>query len=171
MDSLIKRAHKSANYLHGIKVMILSQREEVAVLGTNSCTTSGVHKSRRWGCPGDKMMYGDDSYIGSSVSNLSYITILAPRILRWLIDFWKPFKPCAISCYVILLYRAYTKEWCGFNKTAPFFCVCPVLCIKYNITVYYMFSLRTGRSGNRIPVWGEIFRNRQDRSWGLPILL
>ena len=27
-------------------------------------------------------------------------------------------------------YRAYTKEWCGFNvyymNTAPFFCVCPV---------------------------------------------
>ena len=29
------------------------------------------------------------------------------------------------------IYRAYTKDWCGFNvyymNTAPFFCVCPVL--------------------------------------------
>jgi hypothetical protein len=32
------------------------------------------------------------------------------------------------------IYRAYTKEWCGFKRqlvvTAPFFCVCPVLFLK-----------------------------------------
>ena len=32
-------------------------------------------------------------------------------------------------------------------------------------------NLRAGRSGDRIPVDGEIFRTRPDRPWGLPSLL
>ena len=34
-----------------------------------------------------------------------------------------------------------------------------------------MNSLRAGRSGNRIPVWGEIFRTLPGRPWGPPSLL
>jgi len=32
-------------------------------------------------------------------------------------------------------------------------------------------ELRAGRSGDRIPVWGEIFRTCPDRPWGPPSLL
>ena len=32
-------------------------------------------------------------------------------------------------------------------------------------------TLRAGRSGDRIPVGGEIFRTRPDRRWGQPSLL
>jgi hypothetical protein len=35
----------------------------------------------------------------------------------------------------------------------------------------YSDSQRAGRSGDRIPVVGEIFRTRPDRHWGLPSLL
>ena len=40
----------------------------------------------------------------------------------------------------------------------------PELCSRYSD------SLRPRRSGNRIPVWGEIFRTRPDRSWIPPSL-
>ena len=36
---------------------------------------------------------------------------------------------------------------------------------------WYSDSLRAGRSGDRIPVGGEIFRTRSDRPWGPPSLL
>ena len=35
----------------------------------------------------------------------------------------------------------------------------------------YSDSLRAGRSGDRMPVRGEIFHTRPDRSWGPPSLL
>jgi len=35
----------------------------------------------------------------------------------------------------------------------------------------YSDSLRAGRSGDRNPVGGEIFRNYPDRLWGPPSLL
>ena len=35
----------------------------------------------------------------------------------------------------------------------------------------YSDSLRTGRSGDQIPVGGEIFRTRPHRPWGPPVLL
>jgi len=35
----------------------------------------------------------------------------------------------------------------------------------------YSDSLRAGRSGDQIPVWGEIFRSRPDLPWGPPSLL
>jgi hypothetical protein len=38
---------------------------------------------------------------------------------------------CNITLFATVIYRAYTKEWCGIKseytiETAPFFCVCPV---------------------------------------------
>jgi hypothetical protein len=43
---------------------------------------------------------------------------------------------------LVELYRAYTKEWCGFNvyymNTAPFDCVCPVF---QTIVVYLLLLL------------------------------
>jgi hypothetical protein len=39
------------------------------------------------------------------------------------------------------------------------------------IAYWYSDSLRVGRSGDRIPVGGEIFRSRPDRLWGPPSLL
>jgi len=43
---------------------------------------------------------------------------------------------------------------------------------KYRITLCgYSNSLRDGRSGDRIPVGGEIFRTRPDLAWGPPSLL
>jgi hypothetical protein len=36
---------------------------------------------------------------------------------------------------------------------------------------WYNSSLRAGRSGDRIPLGGEIFRTRPDRPWGPPSLL
>jgi len=35
----------------------------------------------------------------------------------------------------------------------------------------YSNSLRARRSGDRIPLWGEIFRTRPDRPWGPPSLV
>ena len=35
----------------------------------------------------------------------------------------------------------------------------------------YSDSLRAGRSGDRIPVGGAVFRTRPDRPWGPPSLL
>ena len=40
-----------------------------------------------------------------------------------------------------------------------------------SFSYYILRSLRPGRSGDRIPVWGEIFRTRPHRSWGPPSLL
>jgi hypothetical protein len=50
-----------------------------------------------------------------------------------------------------VIYRAYTKEWCGFfaeaADTAPLFCVCPVL-----RTYYISVILR---------IWGKAPRRRR----------
>jgi len=41
-----------------------------------------------------------------------------------------------------------------------------------NVIIFKLRShLLTGRSGDRIPVGGKIFRTRPDRSWGPPSLL
>ena len=100
------------------------------MLGTNSCTTSGVHKSRRWGCPGDKIMYSDASYLWVLSIELELCHHSGAQNFKVAHRFLETF--CTLL-YIMLRYII-------------------ILCIKYNIIVYYMFSLRTGRSGNRIPV-------------------
>jgi len=39
---------------------------------------------------------------------------------------------------------------------------------KNNAFTWYSDSLRAGRSGNRIPLWGEIFRTRPYLPWDPP---
>ena len=43
-------------------------------------------------------------------------------------------------------------------------------CTRVHFT-FYSDSLRAGRSGDRIPVWCEIFRTRPYQTWGPPGLL
>jgi len=44
-------------------------------------------------------------------------------------------------------------------------------CVGRDISVGIATELWDGRSGDRIPVGGEIFRTRPDRLWGSPNLL
>jgi len=41
---------------------------------------------------------------GSSVQNLLYVTILASRSSRWLLDLWKYVDPCIILTFLYILY-------------------------------------------------------------------
>jgi hypothetical protein len=56
----------------------------------NKHITSGMLKSQVQGHLGDKPLYFDDpSIFGSSVWHFLHVTLVASKILRWLIDFVK----------------------------------------------------------------------------------
>ena len=82
---------------------------------------------------------------GSSVWNFLHVTILAPRILRWLLDFWKICAPM-LHTYSSLTYgRRYTILATG------------------TVTKLSTSSGR-GKRFCSIP-------KHEDRLWGLPLLL
>jgi len=56
-----------------------------------------VHKSRVPGRHGEKILYGGANICESSVGNWLHGIILAPRILRWLLNFFK--NLCTVDSY------------------------------------------------------------------------
>jgi hypothetical protein len=69
-------------------------------------------------------------------------------VVRNLVPLWLTCKPCT---------RYYYKD---------FSLICSVSISKYS---RYSDSLQVGRSGDRIPLGGEIFRTRPDQPWCPPI--
>lgn len=63
----------------------------------------GVRKSRASGRPRDKILYGGPDVCGSPVWTLLHVTLLAPRILRWLPEFWK-------ICAPLIYTNSHTKK-------------------------------------------------------------
>jgi len=51
-------------------------------------STVGVHKSRKQGRRSDTLLYTGASWLWVFSMEI-YVTILAPRILRWFLHFWK----------------------------------------------------------------------------------
>jgi len=51
-----------------------------------------------------KHKYRATGFFGFSVCNLLHITLLAPIILKWLLDFWKICRPHGIRYVLIILH-------------------------------------------------------------------
>jgi hypothetical protein len=56
-----------------------------------------VCKCQVRGHPGDKILYVASNICGSSVRNIFHVTLLVPRILKWLLDFWKIYGPLEVN--------------------------------------------------------------------------
>ena len=80
-------------------------------------------------------------YVECTVWNLRHGTFLVPRIFRWLLV-WKGSAPLKQDTRIQTTFMGRESD-----------------------------SLRAGRSGDQIPVGGEIFRIRPNRPWGPPSLL
>jgi hypothetical protein len=82
---------------------------------------TGVHKLRESGC----LLI----FVGSWVWNWLHVTLLSPRILRWLLDFWKIYG--ALSLKWIRGHRVsclWRSEGCSLWFAELLWCLC--VCVK-----------------------------------------
>ena len=75
----------------------------------------GVQKSQTSACYNNWILYSGTNICRLSGCNLLHVTLLASRILRWLVDFWKNlWTPAVMPCSDIVgMCGQVTKNWHG----------------------------------------------------------
>ena len=64
--------------------------------------------------PGKRLFHKSLQNCGTSVWNLLHITLLTPKILKWLLDFWKTCQLLSCTFHTLHLYRVGEKSL--YNK-------------------------------------------------------